>query len=642
MRKFCSLIILLAGLAQAQTLTSPELDRLNVEAMSQVSELAPNLYMPVYGSRRTGQIYYRGLGGGVGVTIDGMAQLNRNALDIDLYSLASLKVLPGPQLGGAGSSATARMDILTINPFDYKGLKLLEEWGSHNTWRTAMALYHQFSPKFALGFDLNAYCTYGENPNDHTTTNFPKQRHKADQDEQYAGRLKIAYRPHHNIQLDNSLVFNFNRQGGYPFRNLETGRINYNDTCFYNRTTVNDALRITWHTRWFDMRTCIGFQYLEDGLRLDPDFSTANYLVAAQRQREWCISRNMVLNGSKGIYSWEAGLAGYWRRVKNHAPLTVKEDAIALWFPELEAAGSHFYVANEMTTPSWQMAVWHRSRISLTHWDFEAALRLAYDGIRTRYTRDVSAGPLEEHTAGNLRYHSLELLPEVKATYKFPAGSAFASFSKGVTPGGFNVDLTEYDRQALWTTELGANLSLADGRFTAAATAFYIYARDTQVMLSPGMISNGGGARSLGCEVSLQARPAARWHLRADYGLADARFRAGQFKGNRLPQAPGQTLFASVEYVQPLPLWWFNSIGIMANCRAAGPIYWDAANSMRQNFCCLPGASLLLHMSKVSLDLWATNLLNHRYQAFRFNSFGAPFAQMAQHRTIGITLRYVM
>lgn len=644
-------LLLGIGAISAQTFTEAELDRLNVEAISQVSELAPNLYMPVYGSRRTGQIYYRGIGTGVNVCIDGMTQLNRNALDIDLYSIASLSVLPGPGFSGMGNSSTATIDIQTINPFDYKGLRLLEEWGSHNTWRTAMALYHPFSQKFALGFDLNAYCTYGENPNDHTTLHYPKQRHKADQDEQYAGRLKIAYSPRRNIQLDNSVSFNFNRQGGYPFRNLQTGRINYNDTSFYNRTTVNDALRVSWHTKWFDMKSCIGFQYLEDGLRLDPDFTTANYLVSAQRQREWMISRNMVLTGRVKKYSWEAGLAGYWRRVKNHAPLTVKADAIAGMMPEHdEWDGSHFYVATELSTPSLQVAIWHRSRFTLDKWDFEAALRFAYDGIRTHYTRDFSTGyffggqhfDVEGHDAGTLKYHSLELLPEVKVNYRFKQGRVFAFFSKGVSPGGFNVDLTEYDRQALWTTELGTEISAAQGRFNAEATAFYIYGRDTQVMMTPGMISNGGGARSLGCEVSLRATPTPRWYLRADYGLADARFRAGEFKGNRLPQAPGHTLFASVEYVQPLPMWWFNSLGLMVNCRGAGPIYWDAANSMRQGFYCLPGASAKLQMDRVSLDLWATNLLNKRFHTLQFNSFGTPFAQIGQHRTLGITLRYIM
>ena len=188
-------------------------------------------------------------------------------------------------------------------------------------------------------------------------------------------------------------------------------------------------------------------------------------------------------------------------------------------------------------------------------------------------------------------------------------------------------------------------------------TAFYIDCRDQQLTVFPDgtttgrMMTNAGRTRSAGAEVSILARPTSRWNIRASYGFTDARFlrytdfENGEeisYRGKFIPYAPRHTVFASVEYRQPLPMWWFNAVAVMLDCRAAGPIYWNEDNSRRQDFYALPGASVRLELQKVSLDFWATNILNQRYDTFYFKSIGNEFTQRGKSRSLGVTLRYIM
>ncbi|MDE6166702.1 MAG: TonB-dependent receptor, partial [Muribaculaceae bacterium] len=92
----------------------------------------------------------------------------------------------------------------------------------------------------------------------------------------------------------------------------------------------------------------------------------------------------------------------------------------------------------------------------------------------------------------------------------------------------------------------------------------------------------------------------------------------------------------------PLPMWWFNRMDFEVNGRGVGPTYWDEANSLRQDFYALLGASVRLQMQKVSVDFWAENILNKRFDTFYFKSIENRFVQRGSKRTLGVTLRYIM
>ncbi len=70
----------------ATTLGRAEIERLNIVNIKQVSEIAPNFYMPQYGSRMTSSVYVRGLGTRIDQPVVG--------LNIDNYQQRQFRFRP--------------------------------------------------------------------------------------------------------------------------------------------------------------------------------------------------------------------------------------------------------------------------------------------------------------------------------------------------------------------------------------------------------------------------------------------------------------------------------------------------------------------------------------------------------------------
>lgn len=717
----------------ATTIGEQTIERLNITTFQDISELVPNLYMPSYGSRITSSIYVRGLGARIdqpamGLNIDNIPVLNKNDYDMDLFDIERIEVLRGPQSVLYGRNTMGGViNVYTLSPMRYQGLRLLEEWGSFNTWRTAMGIYHKFNPLFGIGVDLHAYNTRGQNDNLNTKHLYPQQKRKADQAEQYNAKLKLAWAPRADVSVDNVVSFTYNRQGGYPYELLSTREVNYNDTCYYNRTSVSEGLTVQWRGNGVTLSSITGLRYMSDDLQLDNDFTPRSMFTLTQQTRESSLTQDFIARGTKGAYSWLGGIFGFVKHTRMDAPVNMKSDGIESLILANVRSGlieagmpldrmpahmqprwdsEHFYLASDFTLPAWGLAAYHESAYSLGRWTLAAALRLDYEHSAMFYHSDVSTGmtmmnvhlPAEVHKSGHLKQSFLQLLPRLTVSYELPMPSrstVYASVAKGYKAGGYNtqmfsnilqqdlmaaligeasnympptVDISampgfapaadvdmiaSYKPEYSWNYELGAHISCWDGRIHTDLDVFYIDIRNQQLTVFPDgnstgrMMTNAGRSRSFGAELAVTATPTDRWNARASYGYTNARFLtyrdgADNYRGKTVPYAPAHTLFGSVQYRQPLPMWWFNAISFEVNCRGVGPIYWDEANLHRQDFYALAGASVRLQMQKVSLDLWGENILNTRYSTFYFKSVGNSFVQRGPRRTLGMTLRYVM
>ncbi|MDE5660272.1 MAG: TonB-dependent receptor [Muribaculaceae bacterium] len=718
------------------TIGQQAIQRLNITDVKQVSELVPNFYVPAYGSRMTSSIYVRGLGARIdqpamGLNVDNIPVLNKNDYDFDFFDIDRIEVLRGPQSALYGRNTMGGLiNVYTLSPMRYQGLRLLMEGASFNSWRTAMGLYHKFRPNFAMGLDLNAYSTAGQTDNVYKRSLFPGMKRKADQAEQYGARLKLAWLPKENVTVDNVVSFSYNRQGGYPYELAGTGEVNYNDTCYYNRTSVGEGLTVQWRADNFTFSSVTGLRYLNDDMMLDNDFTPQSYFTLNQRIKELSATQDFIFRGSKGNYNWMGGAFGFVKHSRMAAPVVFQKDGIENLIvrnicnymvqggmPEaivnrLKPVWNtdEFNLDSRFVLPNWGAAIYHQSEYTLGDWTFTGALRLDYEESGMFYYIDVETGasmggrPVrgEVHESDHLKQSWLELLPKLSVSYRLPMKEPsviYASISKGYKAGGYNTQMfstilqeklqgamkadafagmfpggsapasgapkftveetAAYKPEYSWNYEIGAHFSCWGGRILTDLAAFYIDIRDQQLTVFPDgsatgrMMTNAGRTRSAGAEVSITARPTDRWIARASYGYTNARFlrytdfnnETGEledFKGKTVPYAPAHTAFASVQYSQPLPMWWFNRMDFEVNGRGVGPTYWDEANSLRQDFYALLGASVRLQMQKVSVDFWAENILNKRFDTFYFKSIENRFVQRGSKRTLGVTLRYIM
>ena len=141
-------------------ISGAEARRLGIEAPKDISLVAPNFYMPDYGSRMTSSIYVRGLGARidqpvVGLTIDNIPYLNKDSYDFDVCDIAEIEVLRGAQsvLNGRNTMG-GQINVRTLSPLSASGWRAMAEYGTANTVKASASYYGKFNE--ALGMSLAA------------------------------------------------------------------------------------------------------------------------------------------------------------------------------------------------------------------------------------------------------------------------------------------------------------------------------------------------------------------------------------------------------------------------------------------------------------------------------------------------------
>ena len=692
-----------------------EIERLNIVTMKSVSEIAPNFYIPDYGSRMTSSIYVRGIGARidqpvVGLNVDNVPYLNKDNYDFDMPDIERIEVLRGPQSTLYGRNTMGGLiNIYTLSPMRYQGVRISAEYATANTVRASVSAYEKLAER--LGMSLSGYFT-------HTDGFFTNQYNgrKCDKENQGSLRWKTVWNPSSAVSVENVASLQLSRQGGYPYEYIETGEISYNDTCYYRRTSVADGLTVRWRVGDVSLSSITSMQYIDDDMTLDQDFLPEDYFTLSQTRREWAFTQDFVGRGKVGGYSWLGGLFGFYKRTKMNAPVNFKQDGINNLVTgfvnnnnkipiRLDWDEDRLLLDSRFTNPVYGVALYHQSSYEVGRWDFAVGLRLDiehntldYSSLcHTSYTISpkspmmpmppMPGQKIDIDDAGSLSKTFVEFLPKVSVTYSWndyvPGNNVYLSVAKGYKAGGFNTqmfsnvlqqrlmekmmekmpqgmgpqvpqlgvrEVVAYKPEYSYNYELGAHAATADGRLTAQAALFYIDCRDQQLTYFPEGVSTGramtnaGRTRSFGVELSGSYSPAERWRINASYGYTNAKFREyndgnDDWAGKYIPYAPMHTLFAGVNYTQPLKSSWADRIVFNLNCRGVGQIYWNEENTVKQPFYSLIGASISLEHKNYSLILWGENLADAKYDTFYFVSIGNAFLQRGKKRQTGITLR---
>lgn len=688
--------------ASATEIDACMIERFDIDGVKGVSTIAPNFYMPQYGSRMTSSIYVRGLGTRidqpiVALNIDNVPLLNKDNYDFTFADLDRIEVVRGPQsiLYGRNSIGGV-INMSTFSPLKYQGIRALAEYGSGNSWRASLSAYGKLSPTLGLAITGSYNSTDGFFRNLYTGN-------KIDTERNWLARTKLAWQPSSRFLLENSAWVSSTRQGGYPYQSLATGEINHNDTCFYRRTSVIDGLTARYFGDRVSVSSITAFQYINDNMTLDQDFLPQDYFTLSQRRHEWSLTQDFVVKGSAGAYRYLGGLFGFYKRGNMSAPVTFKDYGIKTLIEDnANKPGSPMQIrwdertmalASDFLLPTWGFAVYHNSRYELGKWSASVGLRLAYERTSIDYHSYVNTGitlyrqqgpvmiplkqiPVNLDLADRLHQTSLQLLPEIKLAYNFNSTTAVGFVvSKGYKAGGYNTqmfsdilqqnlmgmmggtpdydvdEVISYDPEKSWNYELNATTSLLDGRLDFDATIFFIDSRDQQMTMFPEgtttgrVMANAGRTHSKGVELSAAWHPDRHFTVNASYGYADARFRRFNnglvdCKGNHVPYAPVNTLFASLTYATDLRLSWLQGIEVNANCRGVGKIYWDEENTVSQPFYALAGLSVNLRTPLAEVELWGENLTKTKYSTFYFESIGNRFVQRGNPRRFGVTLRF--
>lgn len=535
------------------------IERQGIRSLKDAASLVPNFHMPDYGSRMTSSLYVRGLGARidqpvVGLNVDNVPYMNKDAYDFDLADIERIEVLRGPQSTLYGRNTMGGViNIYTLSPLTYEGARLGMEYGSGNTWRVRASSYFRIAPDVGVSVAAHYGSSDGFYTNDFTGR-------KCDWERSGGGRFRVQWAVRDGLRIDNTLAFGDLRQGGYAYafagRTTDEplpgeyaptpGRIAYNDPCSYRRTTLSDGFTVRADLGGCSLSSITSYQYLDDEMVLDQDFLPLSYFTLTQARTEHALTEDVVVRSrDEGVYRWLAGAFGFVRHMRMEAPVTflkdgidnlilshIRSEDIRAWWGTPESPTDEFLLDSRFRNPSWGAALYHESTLVLGRWRLSAGLRVDYEHGRLDYrsvtasdytTQTVSDGRIYPHRIAidnddALHLSFTEVVPRFSAQVQLGRerrSTLYASVAKGYKAGGFNTqmfsdvlqqqmmkqmgigtlgdvaDIVTYKPEKSWNYELGSHLENPSGTLRADLALFWIDCRDQQLTVFPDDLGTG-------------------------------------------------------------------------------------------------------------------------------------------------------
>ncbi len=580
---------------QVASITRVFMQRLETESVTALKELSatvPNFYIPDYGSKMTSSVYVRGLGARidnpvVGMYVDGVSFLNKNNFDFDFYDIRSVDVLRGPQSTLFGRNTIGGViNITTISPLVYQGTRASVGYGNGNTFTAQASHYRRINGR--AGVSLSGYYR--------SSDGFYKNDYSGDKSDWYKGagiRIRGQWVKSDNLSFDNSFSISWVDQGGFPYGKVDTltGEVqnsNYNDLSGYSRFTISEGFS---YKRLLDKHVLTGvtsYQYTDDCMNMDQDFTPDSYFTLKQSQNEHALSQDFVIKPKDGNREWRwlSGVSGFFKYLKMDAPVTFKRDGIdrlilagankglSSVFPgeEIKIEENSFVIGSLFKTATYGAALYHQSYLKRGKWLFEAGARLDYEGSGLEYDSNAAIHYLFTMTMskyrevktiikGNERLNYLEILPRAAASYTSGQKRFFASVSRGYKAGGYNTqlfsdilqnqmmldmmddlgvhlsnssyslysvaDVITYKPEYCWNMEAGASYN--PGNLNLELNFFDILCNDQQLTVFPSGSSTGRMMTNAGKTRSYGTEVVISYkkgnlRLSGEYGYTNARF----------------------------------------------------------------------------------------------------------------------
>ena len=453
--------------------TSLQIENSHIRSIADFAASAGNLFMPEYGSKMTSSIYIRGIGSrmenpAIGLNIDGMPVLNKNGFDTDLWDIARIDLLRGPQSTLFGRNTIGGvLNINTLSPVNYQGTRIKLGYGSANSYDISASTYQKVSDK--LAFSLGG--RYG------ATDGFFRNAfngNRCDDGRSGAFRGKFIYTPDRRFTLENIVSFTRDVQGGYAYGLYDpatetTAQANYNDICSYRRTLVSDMLKLSWNFGSFTFSSATSWQYLRDCMTLDQDFTPKSMFIMEQAQRENVINQEFLFKSvdeENSSFSWIAGLSAFYKYNHTNAPVTFRKDGITglildninaqihkvmpmanLVFEDME----NLPLVSAFKTPVTSVALFAQTEAEIVdNLKIVAGLRLDYEHTSFDYACHNTIGYMMTPFQKAFTYVDTDLkdklkdnyftpIPKLSLIYSFGAGSnVYALIARGFKAGGYN------------------------------------------------------------------------------------------------------------------------------------------------------------------------------------------------------------
>lgn len=464
-----------------------------VNSIKSLNALVPSIYIPDYGSKLTSAIYIRGVGSrintpSVGLYVDNVPYIDKSAFDFNYSDIERIDVLRGPQATLYGRNTMGGLiRVHTKSPFSYQGTDIKLGAATYGTYNASLTHYHRISERFA--FSVGGFYEHANGFFKNTALNDKK----VDWLNSGGGRIRSIFLPSENVKLDFNVSYEYNKQGGYPYiytgkvfladgetdpRQDKIGKISYNDESTYRRNLFNANLNVVYQGKNYIFNAVTGYQYLNDRMFLDQDFTEKDIFNLDQRQKLNVLSEEIVFKAKPGTWwEWTVGAFGFYQWLKTTGPVTFKGDGVETMIqdninnniPNLGPMGTMgvdittrpLYISGDFDTPIFNSAIFHQSIFRLAPgFTATVGLRLDYEKTSMNYNSATQMdyyfnmesrmlpAPIKEALSvspslkGKFNNDYLQLLPKFALQYEWKQGSnVYGTISRGYRSGGYNVQM---------------------------------------------------------------------------------------------------------------------------------------------------------------------------------------------------------
>ncbi|MDR1745895.1 MAG: TonB-dependent receptor [Tannerella sp.] len=472
---------------------------MNINGIKDLSAAIPNVFIPDYGSKMTTPVYVRGIGERstgqtIGMYVDDMPYPDKSAFDFNFSDIQRIEVLRGPQGTLFGRNAMAGIiRIFTHSPLEYEQVQATLTGGTQGLFKANALLSRKLNQN--TGLSVSGY--YDRNSGYYTNQYSGK---KEDASQAAGGRIRTDRKFGERWTAQLIADYDFTKQGAFPYGEYRDGKVadpNYNDRGSYDRRVVNGIFNLKYTGAKAIFNASTSYQYLDDDMRMDLDYSPSSNFTMRQRQYLHSFTEEMTLKSATGSnYQWSFGLYGFSNNMNTTALTTMGADGVKNtlipMFDELfrqihannpkapemsvNSMDSEIPIPGHFRTPAIGGAVFHQStynNLFIKGLSLTGGIRLDYEKVKLDYDTKtemnmnlavkvtVPGRPMPVETAmDTFLYASLQgaehlvfkrVSPKVALKYEFnPSNYIYASITNGYKAGGYNIQIfADLAQQAL-------------------------------------------------------------------------------------------------------------------------------------------------------------------------------------------------
>jgi iron complex outermembrane receptor protein len=524
----------------------------------------------------------------VATFVDDVPTTGLGDVNPDLFDLASIEVLRGPQGTLFGRNATGGAVLIRTLPpsFNFEA-KADVTYGAYNLAEIRGLITGPINESLAgkLVVDYDHQDPYINNVVLHNKTNGT---------DFVDIRGQLLWHPNDKLNVLFGADYLHDWSGGYPTRLLGNFQPELFTPLSYSPYDTNQAFngfqhrdlagafaRVTYDAGIGTLTSITGYRYVDAKFPNDIIGDPQNQLptIGLVHDTQWSQEVRLASPSNERL-TWVAGVFFLHSDKREGGPIGFffNPNTVAGFF----ATPPNDYIQNsDQKVATNSFAVFGEGTYAITpELKLTGGLRASWERKSGRSVVTYSIVDPTLFPADSTYAHSWSAVtPKVTLTYQpNPQFMAYVTAAEGFKSGGYDLSGSSagmssdfvnaalarpFDQETVWNYEIGEKLTALGGRFifdTALFDDHYSNLQTSQLVIINGVpipqTGNAGDARVSGVEIESDWVPADWVTLSATYAYMDAHFTsAGQLQpqGSRIPYAPKDQVHVAAEFHYPLP-----------------------------------------------------------------------------------------